>query len=87
MHNRSEHNLSKGFVKQGVRALSRQIGRNIYELRSANRISLKKLSCKTQINRDYLEKIEIGACTVQFYHIVRIANAFNIPPEKLLFAP
>jgi len=76
--------MQRSLIKQNTRDLSRQIGRNIYDLHSRRRLSLKKLASRAQINRDYLEKMEAGICTMQLYHIVRIVAALDVPPASLL---
>ena len=83
MNHHNHSTPSSGVVKQGVRSLSRQVGRNVFNLRSTKKMSSKQLSRRAQINREYLERIEMGACTIEFYHIVRIAAAFDMPPEEL----
>ena len=57
-----------------------KFGKNIQKLREERKISLKELSTKTAIRKDYLQKIEKGIAyglSIE-RHLVKIADALHV---------
>ncbi len=64
-------NIKNDFIK---------LGKHIQNLREARKISLKEMSRKTGIRKDYLQKIEKGIAygITLNTHLIKIANALNV---------
>ena len=81
-HNHDNESFNK-LMRQDLYDLRRQIGRNMHALRHKHKMPLKKLSRLTKMHPAYLDKIELGKCRIEFYHLIRLAAAFEVPPERL----
>ena len=62
-----------------------QIGQHVQKLREERNMSIKELSEKTGIRKEYLRKIEQGIAygVLLEKHFSKIANAFNLKLSEL----
>ncbi|PCJ99114.1 MAG: hypothetical protein COA45_06640 [Zetaproteobacteria bacterium] len=61
-----------------LRQLRQTIGRNIHEARRRKRLTLKKLSQRTNISSPKLDGFEIGKHELCFAHLITIAAALHV---------
>lgn len=74
----------KPLQKEDFRNFRKIIGKNIYQLRLENKVTLKKLSYKTGISLIKLDQYEIGKSEITIHAAMKIANFFNVKPIDLL---
>ncbi|MBQ2644939.1 helix-turn-helix transcriptional regulator [bacterium] len=73
------------YISEKIKKEFIKFGQHLEELRKERNISIKELSARTGIRKEYLKKIENGnAYGVKLEtHIVKIAKAMNITLYKL----
>jgi transcriptional regulator with XRE-family HTH domain len=62
----------------------RDLGRRIRELRTTTGWTQQQLAEATQLTRTYLVSVEGGTQNVTMDVLLRVANALNVAPERLL---
>lgn len=70
-------------VKQ-LRQIRRTIGNNIHTIRTARKMTLRRLSAETQISTHTLDMFEIGRGQVSLESLYIIARALNTDTHNLM---
>ena len=71
--------------KNKYQQILRELGKNIRELREYNNMTLQELSKKTNIRKEYLQKIEDGkAYGLDTLKFLKIAEALETPAHILV---
>lgn len=60
------------------------IGRKIAKIRTEQGMSQEDLAGEAEVNRGYISRIENGRVAFSIPVLLRIANALNIKPDKIL---
>ncbi len=60
------------------------LGANVRKLRNQLKVSQEELADRAGVHRTYLGAIERGERNVSLANIVKIANALNVTPARLL---
>jgi len=61
-----------------------KFGKHVKSLREKNKLSQEELAYKAGLHRTYIGMIERGEKNITLINIEKIANAFNIPLNKLM---
>ncbi len=67
-----------------LRQIRRTIGNNIHTIRTARKMTLKRLSAETQISTHTLDMFEIGRGQVSLESLYIIARALNTDTQQLI---
>ena len=67
-----------------IRALRRQIGQNIHNARSRQKLTLRKLSKYTGLSPEMLDKYEVGKEEIDLREIVKISLVLKVNIDQLL---
>ncbi len=72
-------------ISEKIKTELKKLGQNIKYLRENRSISIKELSEKTEIRKEYLMKIENGNAygVMLNTHLVKIAKAINVKLSEL----
>lgn len=71
------------FTKE-IQNLRKIIGKNIYNQRCAQKITLKKLSRLTRLNINLIDQYELGKNNIGLLELTVICKVLGISPEKVL---
>lgn len=67
-----------------MKKVREQFGKNLKNYRQSMGISQEALAEKASLHRTYIGSAERGERNISLENIVKIANALNISPSKLL---
>ena len=67
-----------------LRQLRRTIGKNIHDMRIRKKLTLDKLSRRTNISSQKLDRFEIGKHELCLNHLVTIAAALHVNVSDLI---
>ena len=68
----------------GNKNLLIMFGKHVKSLRQENKLSQEELAYKAGLHRTYIGMIERGEKNITLINIEKIANAFDIPLNKLM---
>jgi len=63
-------------------ALLKLVGENILYYRKLRRFSLEKLSVRSKLNIDFINRVERGLMNISIVSLEKIAIALNVEPKE-----
>ncbi len=80
----NDHQKFYSDVTASLRSLRIHMGQNIRSIRQQKRMPLKKLARLSRLHPDTIDHLELGKGEINLTHIIRLAVAMDVAPEKLL---